>query len=429
MLKEPVDKRCRDAGLQQCEEITEGVLLYVEEKPADGKEHLRVAVAANSPANRQNFASAITAIGDLPGTAQYMGPVLEAARFLNVPTSGGTGAMQASYTPAEGETASTRGRTAGQLSTDEPAPLEGMATPLQNPAAFRCGAGGVTALCVRAASGPIVITGLFEVGQCNDRALGMAGDPSGDLGSPRWAVSLSPSAPTLTGVRLSVRQGEAFFVALQSPPSRKTSPQCAVMWSGFGVPTAASPAVDDQALLRVDNLDQSKAPVASRPVLDVAASEAVSSAKRVETTAEKKQAAALSPEAPTVAAPPAAEWPMKPPPGEEVKTIAPASSMSPTADQTPAEMPGTTARATLARANALVKAGKYDAAIVLYEQLVGFNEIVTLPDALRGLGIASYYKGDKAFAVEVFKRYLPFAPAEERGRVEWFIHNGEAQVH
>ena len=262
----------------------------------------------------------------------------------------------------------------------------------------------MAALCVRAASGPVVITGLFEVGQCSDRALGMAANPNGDLGSPRWAVSLSPSAPALTGVRLSVRQGEAFFVALQSPPSRKTSPQCAVMWSGVGVP-AASPAVDDQALLRVDPLDRAKAPVASRPVLEVTASEAISSAKVAGRTAEKEQAA-----------------------GEEIKTIAPASSMNPTADPTPAEMSAATARATLTRADALVTAGNYDAAIVLYEKLVGRNEIVTLPDALRGLGIASYYQGDKAFAVEVFKRYLPFAPVGERGRVEWFIHNGEAQV-
>jgi hypothetical protein len=83
VLKDAIDDRCRDAGVKACAEITEGILLYVENRPIDGREHLRIAAGANTPAALKAFAHAIAGLGDVPGAASCMGPLLEAARFLD----------------------------------------------------------------------------------------------------------------------------------------------------------------------------------------------------------------------------------------------------------------------------------------------------------------------------------------------------------
>ena len=82
ILKSPIEERCGSAGLQGCPELTEGVLLFVEGKDADGKLKLEQAAAQNAPAKLRKFAKALRQLKKIPGTAQYMKPVNEVAKIL-----------------------------------------------------------------------------------------------------------------------------------------------------------------------------------------------------------------------------------------------------------------------------------------------------------------------------------------------------------
>ncbi len=228
LLKDPIDKKCTDAGLKNCQDITEGLLLYAEGKPEDGKPHLRTAALANSPDQVQTFATAITAIGDIPGTAKYLGPVLDAARFLAFTASaGGAPSSPSAVADDSGNQPSSRSAMASAIDMDRL--LGGMATPLANPSAVRCGAGGIAASCVRVASGPMLLTGVYFVGQCPEVALALSADSNGDMGAPRWAVTVSRSQPVLNGAQLLVPVGQSLFVGLSGKAAQQ---QCAITWSG-----------------------------------------------------------------------------------------------------------------------------------------------------------------------------------------------------
>ena len=241
VLKGPVDQKCSESGLRECSSITEGMLLYVEGKPVEGKEYLRVGTIANSPEALKAYAKAISALGTIPGASPYMGPVLDAARFLDM-AEGQPAGMPASFQ------AEVQLQHSGQ--TESPPNIEnhadrvigGMKVPLQSPVAVKCGAGGVTALCVRAESGPVLLTALNMVGLCNDRAFAMAAESDGDLGAPRWAIAVTAGQPNFAGGKYLVRSGETLFVGLQSPPSSRTSSQCAVTWAGYRVVSLTEPA-------------------------------------------------------------------------------------------------------------------------------------------------------------------------------------------
>lgn len=241
MLKDPVDGKCTEAGLKQCNDITEGVLLFVDGKSDEGKEHLRTAALANSPEQTEDFAKAIVAIGEIPGAAEYIGPVLEAARFL----VGASGRPTAS--PGDSAGPGRQTEASGHASSERDDRLVfGMAAPLENSAAERCGTLGLSVACVRVASGPMVFTGVYLVGQCVDRGIALSADPDGDLGAPRWAVTISPIQPVVNGAQLLIPAGQSLFVGLVKSP-RATGQQCGLTWSGYKLsenPTPASaPAV------------------------------------------------------------------------------------------------------------------------------------------------------------------------------------------
>ncbi len=243
VLKDPIDKKCTEANLKSCSDITEGLLLFAENKAEDGKVHLRTAALANSPEDVKNFANLITALGSIPGVAQYLGPVLDAARFLSEntfqPANGANSQVASSPAPA-GSSLPVR------VESEESRLRGGIATPLTDPAAVHCGAGGLSAQCVRVAPGPIVLSGLYEVGLCGERGLAIAADPNGDLRLPSWAVAVSPNQPSLNNIDLVVPSGQALFVGLTQGSSKGT-PQCSVTWSGRVFPGAAPSESDASA--------------------------------------------------------------------------------------------------------------------------------------------------------------------------------------
>ena len=76
LLKDPLDKSCTDAGLVECQHLTEGVLLFVEGRVELGKQNLRDVAQANAPDQVRTVAQAITVIGGIPGAEKYLGPIL-----------------------------------------------------------------------------------------------------------------------------------------------------------------------------------------------------------------------------------------------------------------------------------------------------------------------------------------------------------------
>jgi hypothetical protein len=366
-LKSPIDQKCQEAGLKECAEVTEGLLLHLENKAGEGKEHLRLAASANSPEALRNFAKVLVGIGSIPGAADYMGPLLEAAKFLDAADGPATPDVRtASYT--ESTTSQPEVATAvPSPQADEEARLTAsMVTPLQNGSAVRCSAGGINATCVRVASGPIIFTGLSMVGHCNDRALALVANAQGDRGAAQWAVSVIPAQPNFSGGRYLVPAGTSLFVGLESPPSSKTSPQCALAWSGLrssGV-RSAEPA----------KLVAEAAPPSSGGTSLVSAGAAEA--------ANAGRARADSIKQPAV---PAA-WVAK-----------------------------------LDAADAFVRDEKYDSAIQLYRAILTETQPGAVPRAFRGLGVAYYRNGDTALAAEAFKRYLPWASTEESRTLQEII--------
>lgn len=156
-LKDPVAKKCQESGLKHCDEITEGILLYVEAKPADGREHLRVAAAANAPERLQAFSVMISSLGDVPGMAQSMGPVLEAARFLDG-SDGAVVVRPAVYTSSD--SSRTASEKAGPWRMEErdasdPDSLDGgLSSPGLGGVVMPCAAAGVLGKCVTARADP-----------------------------------------------------------------------------------------------------------------------------------------------------------------------------------------------------------------------------------------------------------------------------------
>jgi len=86
LLRDKLDTACTDAGINQCGDITQGVLLFLEGNPTGGRQSLRSAAQANTPDQVKNYAQIIIAIGGALNGIQdaqpYIRPVLDAANFL-----------------------------------------------------------------------------------------------------------------------------------------------------------------------------------------------------------------------------------------------------------------------------------------------------------------------------------------------------------
>ena len=77
VLKSPVSNQCESAGLQGCEQITEGVLLYADGNQAEGKKKLALGLSENidNAAELKAFAVSLDTVGQFPGAGQYVEPL------------------------------------------------------------------------------------------------------------------------------------------------------------------------------------------------------------------------------------------------------------------------------------------------------------------------------------------------------------------
>ena len=82
IIKQPVVDQCQGAGLRGCDQLTDGVLAYVDGDQEAGRAKLVAGAAQNNPEDVRKFAQMLTALRDLPGMSEQMGPIGEVAAIL-----------------------------------------------------------------------------------------------------------------------------------------------------------------------------------------------------------------------------------------------------------------------------------------------------------------------------------------------------------
>jgi hypothetical protein len=222
VLKSPINSKCESAGLKGCPELTEGALLYVEGKKAEGKEQLLAGAAQNAPAKVKKFAAAIRELRNIPGVADKVKPLMEVADIL-ASAKGGKGGGKGKARKGIG------GAAPESVEYDEDAGHAegGTVSPGNARNRVPCGNMPGYAACVRVATGPLVITDLAVGDGCPTEMIAAAARSADDLMSVHWIVR-SPHG--LGDERGFVRPGESLFIASQGNGG---DPRCSMTWAGF----------------------------------------------------------------------------------------------------------------------------------------------------------------------------------------------------
>jgi hypothetical protein len=85
ILKRPIEKQCKTVKLQQCDDLVNGVLLYVEGDEDGARSALADVVRANQPEKLRKVAEGLQTISSIPGASSYMGPITKVSAFLAPP--------------------------------------------------------------------------------------------------------------------------------------------------------------------------------------------------------------------------------------------------------------------------------------------------------------------------------------------------------
>jgi hypothetical protein len=258
LLKAPVNAGCAKVGLRGCDEMTEGVLLYVQGDKSNAETKLKEGAAENAPAQVRAFAGQLRLLKSVPGVEQYVGPLMEVADLLAPEHEREKEHGQ----PVDSDRRERRAVTQVALSTDDgPAearpPLEvrrvaGVAIPAADTRAYTCllftdmpwESDSTAARCVKLAQGAMVVTDVQTTGACHDTLVIGAGDPM----SPRWMFVGEPSLTvSVHGAHYPVNPDEALFVAqvAEKPENLVHNVSCSIAWAAERAPAPRSPASND----------------------------------------------------------------------------------------------------------------------------------------------------------------------------------------
>jgi hypothetical protein len=163
VLKQPVVDQCSGAGLRGCDEITDGVLAYVDGDKAEGRRKLVSGAAQNNPEQVQQFARTLVALRDLPGMSDQMGPIGEVAAILS-----GDASMLASGEPATVASLGTGGGGETASGSSGRPKLYAQTTSLDDGSGKSClDQRSASAICVAARRGGLVVTDVVFDGECS----------------------------------------------------------------------------------------------------------------------------------------------------------------------------------------------------------------------------------------------------------------------
>ncbi len=238
VLKPPVESTCEEAGLAGCSDLTEGILAYASGDQGRGLTLVQKGAAENSPDELRTFADGLAKIGELPGVAQYMGPVLEVAKVLRSspgkPSEGPSSSANAKQTAGGARVSGTLGATpaAGTVRVAH------QVFPVTEKERFACVINGKAGSCVRLSTGPLTLTNASASPDCaGDAAIFAASfryDQSGlqltlDQRDAAWTAY-----PPLQGASWPVPKGRALIagVVAETPEKQSARAGCAISWSG-----------------------------------------------------------------------------------------------------------------------------------------------------------------------------------------------------
>lgn len=253
VLKSPVQSKCEELKLRGCEQLAEGIVLYVDGDKARGTSALRASLARNTddPQKLKDLATGLKLLQKAPGLGSYVAmlrPLVdlidEAANQPPAPAghdeertpSQPVVLAKAPATPADGPSEPSEPRPRGANRSGVGAVRTGTLLAHRGTPGEACSLlGGMPGIlpasqaqCLLAVTGPFVVTDLHSAGGCPQDLVVLAGDPE----RPSWFVYVPAGKPLdLHGARLAVGREAPLTMALLSPSSAP-SPLCAVTWSG-----------------------------------------------------------------------------------------------------------------------------------------------------------------------------------------------------
>jgi hypothetical protein len=245
VLKPPVTEKCESTGLKGCEELTDGVLLYVEGKKDEARVKIRAGVGANTPGDVKTFARGLKLVISLPGISSYAAPIREVVDILAdeadaLPKT--TPEKTVSKAGPKTKTTSEPKEVVASAEDYETKPTKTYRTSTIVPsakgaacAAFayvgvadhlvvdgsKAASAPAAAVCANVTSGPFVITDIQIGPGCPNELFVLAGDRE----KPRWFV-ISP-AGTLTsihGAAFVLKEDEHLVVGARATPPPPPAP-------------------------------------------------------------------------------------------------------------------------------------------------------------------------------------------------------------
>jgi hypothetical protein len=189
ILKQPVVDQCQSQGLQGCDEITEGVLAYVDGDTVKGRAKLVAGAAKNSPDKVKQFAAGLSALRELPGMSDQLGPIGEVASILSGDASSlaATNTSTSSAVPASVELqAAVKGGSRPKLFAET--------TSTDDQRQVGCKDGSSSALCTQVHAGGIVVTDIVFEGKCDGAFVGAFPRGVWVTSSARWTLRRQVSA-------------------------------------------------------------------------------------------------------------------------------------------------------------------------------------------------------------------------------------------
>ncbi len=223
LLKDPISDQCKSAGLLGCEQLTEGTLDYIDGEKEKGLKEIEKGAAQNSPKELKEFASALSALGNIPGVSSYMGPVLEIAAILKGDTAlpdgrnvGAAAAGKSGKKEDEGE-----GKHVGGISN-------GIMRPFHSEHSFAC-TGDDPSTCVKTKIGPFVLTDVSFSRECGDAGIVFSVEQgTSSVFAARWLV-----ANNVSQGRWTVADGDIMVVGVRPPDGvdGERFKRCAISWA------------------------------------------------------------------------------------------------------------------------------------------------------------------------------------------------------
>ncbi len=214
MLKSPVADQCKDAGLKGCDQLTEGVLGFVDGSDKEAaKQKIAKGASQNEPAELASFASRLKTVAKLPGLDGF-GPQLNEVASLLEGSPVKISSAEASRTTPSGPSEDLRTKTVTAIVAG-------------HPRAYACNPMGKTtqvyagATCLRIGIGPLVVTDLVG-GSCSSELLVL----SGNVDAPTWVVSASSHSSH--GARFVVAPDDELTVVLKSSAPLARDASCGV---------------------------------------------------------------------------------------------------------------------------------------------------------------------------------------------------------